>query len=141
MKWAFFLALVVLLCGCLSPTHLVMQNRPGGILKEHYAEYDRYARAGTKIEFKGSIASAATIFIGLPGACTYPDTVFRFHAPIIRFSTFSILAPSDTVNKMISYYPPKLREWYRRNIPTNKKNDFVDLTGKQLIDMMIISEC
>ncbi|MBY6140980.1 hypothetical protein KUV26_16190 [Leisingera daeponensis] len=116
---------------------LVVGNDSGGYLHQRLIELKQLRRSAVRVEIRGRICySTCTLFLGLPGTCVAPGTVFGFHGPSRRgvrlkdkdFEYFSRL--------MARHYPEPLRAWFLHT-GRNRISGVYKIKGSELIRMGI----
>ncbi len=114
---------------------LVIRNDRGGSVAERVARIDRLRRSGIKVEIRGDYClSACTMYLGVPGACVAPDTVFGFHGPSSPVYGVA-LRPREFEywsHLMARYYPAALRKWFLE-VARNRLVGFERKSGRELI--------
>jgi hypothetical protein len=132
------LLIVLALAGCGSAE---VRDDPGGVVRAYEAKFERYQRRETRVVMSGTVASAATIYLGLKDACTHRDTQFKFHGASIRFLGLSAPAPKVT-ETLSDYYPPALKSWFYDSGASELRGaDFKSLSGEDLIQMGVVKNC
>lgn len=53
----------------------------GGSIRNYYNHVKELNRQGRSVEFRESVISASTFYLGVNTVCTEPETVFEFHGP------------------------------------------------------------
>jgi hypothetical protein len=131
-------ATMLALAGCNS---VQIKDDSGGVIRAYEARYKRLESSGAKVELSGTVASAATIYVGLKNACTYRDTEFKFHGASVVFAGISAPSPIDT-QRLANYYPNKLRVWfYSSGAYDLRGKNYKSLYGNELIAWGIVKEC
>ncbi|MCG7522705.1 hypothetical protein [Ruegeria sp. Ofav3-42] len=115
----------------------VVGSDRGGFLHDRLIELDNLQRNGVQVEIRGRVCySTCTMFLGLPGTCVDPDTVFGFHGPS---RSGRRLAPKDFdyfSQVMAAYYPEPLRKWFMDK-GRNRINGVHKIKGAEIIRMGI----
>lgn len=115
----------------------VVGSDRGGYLHDRLIELENLQRNGVLVEIRGRVCySTCTMFLGLPGTCVDPDTVFGFHGPS---RSGRRLAPKDFdyfSRVMASYYPEPLRKWFMDK-GRNRINGVHKIKGTEIIRMGI----
>ncbi len=135
------MAIAVSISAAIAPTRvnaqqlLVVGSDRGGYLHDRLIELENLQRSGVQVEIRGRICySTCTMFLGLPGTCVDPDTIFGFHGP----SRSGLrLAPEDFdyfSQVMADYYPEPLKSWFMTKA-RNRINGFHKIKGSELIRM------
>ena len=61
------------------PDPLIIENDLGGNVEVYTERFRRYEAAGVRVELRGRISSAATMYLGLTNACLGRGMVASFH--------------------------------------------------------------
>lgn len=113
----------------------VVGNDHGGYLHDRLTELRNLQRSGVRVEIRGQICySTCTMFLGLPGTCITPDTVFGFHGPSQNGRRMA-QKDFDYFSQVIAnHYPEPLRAWFMAE-GRNQISGIYELTGSKIIDM------
>lgn len=139
----------VLLSACAATSTadntLTVRYDPGGWIDARKEEVQRLWDAGTRVKIEGRCYSSCTMYLALRDrVCATPDATLGFHAPNF-FGIPAWKAEHDRgVAAMSAYYPPGLREWYRRRFrnPTlGGALGVVEFSGQKLIDLGYVRQC
>lgn len=87
---------------------LIIHNDQGGCIRSYQYTVDK-TPAEMRIEISGVCESACTLFLGHPGTCAMPDTVFAFHGPSDFGEPLSPFAFQRSSRLMARYYPEPLK--------------------------------
>ncbi|MES0828491.1 hypothetical protein [Ruegeria sp. SCP11] len=113
----------------------VVGSDRGGYLHDRLAELENLKRNGIQVEIRGRVCfSTCTMFLGLPGTCVDPDTIFGFHGPS---RSGRRLADEDFEffsRVMADYYPEPLKSWFM-NKARNRINGVYKVKGSEIIRM------
>lgn len=113
----------------------VVGNDRGGYLHDRLIEISNLKRNNVKIEIRGRVCySTCTMFLGLPGTCVAPNTIFGFHGPS---SNGRRLAQKDFdyfSRVMADYYPKPLQKWFMAE-GRNRISGVYKIKGSQIIEM------
>lgn len=108
-----FLAILPLAGGLAACAAYVVPSDRGGSLADRLLQLEALQRSNVRIEIRGKLCySTCTMYLGLPGTCVVPETIFGFHGPSRNgqrlaqedFDYFSRL--------MADYYPAPLADWF-----------------------------
>ncbi|WP_421056989.1 hypothetical protein [Leisingera sp. D0M16] len=131
---AFGLALAPLLSSAADANQiLIVGDDPGGYLHLRLIELKKLRRSGVRVEIRGRICySTCTMFLGLPGTCVHPHTIFGFHGPSrngrrLRQKDFDYFS-----QVMADYYPKPLKAWFMERA-RNRIVGVYKIKGSELI--------
>ncbi|WP_254449258.1 hypothetical protein [Ruegeria sp. HKCCA5491] len=115
----------------------IVGNDRGGYLHDRLIELKNLQRNRVLVEIRGRVCfSTCTMFLGLPGACVDPDTMFGFHGP----SRSGRKLPKEDFEYfsrvMAGYYPEPLKSWFM-NKARNRISGVYKVKGAELIRMGI----
>ncbi|WP_051357899.1 hypothetical protein [Leisingera caerulea] len=95
--------------------HVVHSDR-GGSLAARLEEISRIKAAGEPVEIRGRVCfSTCTMFLGVPGTCVSPKTIFGFHGPSRGGRRLSRKNFDYFSRVMASYYPGRLADWFLKS--------------------------
>lgn len=116
---------------------LVVRDDPGGYLHQRLIELKKLQSSGVRVEIRGRICySTCTMFLGLPGTCVDPRTIFGFHGPS-RNGRRLMEKDFDYFSKLMAgYYPEPLRAWFMRK-GRNRITGVYKVKGSELIRLGI----
>jgi hypothetical protein len=92
----------------------------GGLVEVYKAKYKQIKERGDRVIIDGICNSACTLVLGivpLNRICVTPKASLGFHqAYLDKAWTFGMKIMSDAgTQELLSYYPPPVKEWIRRN--------------------------
>jgi hypothetical protein len=117
MRW--FLVLVALLyAGPASADYRVTRDH-GGLVETYKARYYRLRDRGERVVIDGICNSACTLVLGivpLNRICVTPRASIGVHEAYIdkRWTAGIRVASSSGTSDLLSYYPPPLKDWIKR---------------------------
>lgn len=140
-------AKVVVVLGMVSATLLptaataqqpyVVGNDRGGYLHDRLIELSNLERNKVQVEIRGRVCySTCTMFLGLPGTCVNPDTVFGFHGPSSSGRRLAKQEFDYFSRVMAEYYPLPLKNWFMAE-GRNRISGVYKVKGSQIIAMGI----
>ncbi len=92
---------------------LVVTNDRGGLLRKRVAEIQEIAALSRPVQITGRICySTCTMYLGLPGTCVAPHTVFGFHGPSSYGRPLAPAVFERASQIIVGHYPEVLRDWY-----------------------------
>ncbi len=113
----------------------IVGNDRGGYLHDRIVELENLQRHGVQIEIRGRVCfSTCTMFLGLPGTCVEPRTVFGFHGPSRGGRRLSKEDFDYFSQVMAAYYPEPLRSWFMET-GRNRIHGVHKIKGAELIRM------
>ena len=119
----------------------VVPSDRGGALSDRLLEISQVRAERHSVEIRGKLCfSTCTLFLGLPGACVNPGTIFGFHGPSRggrrleqeQFDYFSRV--------MAQYYPAALKAWFMAE-GRYKIRGFYRISGADLIAHGLVEAC
>lgn len=129
----------VLLCATpgMGGSLRVIQNDPGGVVREYLIEVNMATLRGDVIRIEGWCASACTLFLSVPNSCVTPQARLAFHAPA---------GGTRSQNDEVAHYiaaqlPGEVGRWYLRNAAHLTGGDHATLSGVQLVQMGAARYC
>ena len=137
----FLSALVFLiLTGMLSPTAaqsvLIVRNDLGGSIEERLSRIEQLRALGTRVEIRGTCASACTMLLGLPNACVGQASRLGFHGPQSQYYGVSLpRAEFEYWSQVLAaHYPATISDWFMKTA-RNTTLSLITISGKQAIKM------
>lgn len=120
--------------------YIVSTDR-GGDLADRLREIEHILEAGLSVQIRGRVCySTCTMFLGLPGTCVTPGTVFGFHGPS-RGGHRLAPAEFEYFSRVIaSYYPRRLADWFMAR-GRHKIRGVYKLRGADLIRQGLATAC
>lgn len=109
----------------------VIRNDSGGQLQQYLNALSIAAIAGEVIKIDGWCASACTVYLGSPFTCVTPQAKFGFHAPFGGTAEQNRYA----TQVMASNLPPVLGRWFLQNAAHLGGQQYVALSGAQIVQM------
>ncbi|WP_420585451.1 hypothetical protein [Ruegeria sp.] len=123
-----------------AQTVLVVGNDRGGYLHDRLIELENLNRNGVRIEIRGRVCfSTCTMFLGIPGTCVLPGTVFGFHGPSRGGQRLAKRDFDYFSQIMAGYYPDPLKTWFMET-GRNRLNGVYRVKGAALIQIGV-PEC
>lgn len=121
--------------GAQTPRYLVVGNDRGGFLHDRLLELENLERNGVQVRIRGRVCfSTCTMFLGLPGTCVDPDTIFGFHGPS-RGGRRLPQKDFDYFSRvMADYYPEPLKSWFMDK-GRNRITGVYRIKGSEIIQM------
>jgi hypothetical protein len=92
----------------------VIRNDRGGSVAERLKMLEHLRRTGSKIEIRGTCASACTMLLALPNTCVAANARLHFHGPSSQYYGVA-LSPAEFEywsRIMADHYPPSIRRWF-----------------------------
>lgn len=143
LQWAAICAIAWLVAGTACAAYgKTIHKDLGGPVAARMAEVDALRLSGERVKVKGTCASACTLYMGLPNACTTRGAEWRFHGP--SATTRGLGLPFDEFERvsqaMARHYPEPVRTWF---LSTGRHiiGTYYRVSGAALIDMGAIKEC
>jgi len=139
--WLGATCLFLLADSAVAQAVLRVKNDNGGNLPERIALVERMRAQNQSVEIRrGYCRSACTLYLGLPGTCVGPRSVFGFHGPTL--SLYGVYLPPAEFehwsNVMAAYYPPPLRQWFIGKARF-RRNGYSYVSGAELIRLGVPS--
>jgi hypothetical protein len=117
--WRLAAILFVLSTSAAAADYRITRDH-GGLVEEYKAKYKLIKERGDRVIIDGICNSACTLVLGivpLNRICVTPKASLGFHqAYLDKAWTFGMKIMSDAgTQELLSYYPPPVKEWIRRN--------------------------
>lgn len=91
----------------------VVKSDRGGSLSERITEISHLQAAGDTVQIRGRVCySTCTMYLGLPGACVDPQTIFGFHGPSRNGRPLTKKEFDYFSRVMARHYPAEIAEWF-----------------------------
>ncbi len=139
-----FLALLLLLPGLTLPATAaikapgvsIIRNDPGGSVASRLRQIEKLRSDGTRVEIRGTCASACTLFLGLPNTCVARSSRLSFHGPQSQY--YGVALPPQEFEYwsqvMADHYPGPIRLWFLAKA-RNTTMEVLTITGAEAIRM------
>ncbi|WP_170790158.1 hypothetical protein [Ruegeria lacuscaerulensis] len=122
-----------------SEQPLVVGSDRGGFLHDRLVELENLQRNGIRVELRGRICySTCTMFLGLPGTCVTPDTIFGFHGPSRHGRPLSALDFQYFSEVMAEFYPEPIKTWFMET-GRNRIRGVHKIKGSELIRLGVLA--
>jgi hypothetical protein len=117
--WRLAAILLVLSTSAAAAEYRITRDH-GGLVEDYKAKYKQIKERGERVIIDGICNSACTLVLGivpLNRICVTPKASLGFHqAYLDKAWTFGMKIMSDAgTQELLSYYPPPVKEWIRRN--------------------------
>ena len=118
MRFAF--VILSLLVATAAQADLRITRDTGGYVEAYKAKYQEIRDRGGRVVIDGVCNSACTVVLGIVPRnriCVTPRASLGFHqAYYDKDATFGVkVTSSEGTSELMSYYPPELKDWIRRN--------------------------
>ncbi|NEX45325.1 hypothetical protein [Pseudotabrizicola algicola] len=112
----------------------VIQNDLGGNMEARLQTIARMRASGTRVEIRGTCASACTMYLGLPNTCVSRGSRLGFHGPQSQY--YGISLPPEEFEYwsrvMADHYPGAIRSWFLSEARYTTM-DIITLSGAEVI--------
>lgn len=115
-----------------GPPALVVENDVGGDLRTRVVAVAALRASGRQVQVRGAVCySTCTLYLGLPGTCVSPDTIFGFHGPSSHGRALAPQQFEQASQVIVSHYPPVLQDWYM-TVARHELRGLLKVSGRKL---------
>ena len=124
-----------------TPSPLIVANDTGGNLRTRLARIAVLRAEHRPVEVRGAVCySTCTLYLGLPGTCVLPETVFGFHGPSTHGRALEPAHFEQASQVIVAHYPPVLHEWYM-TVARYELRGLLKVSGRKLAQIGAAQLC